>query len=113
MKTMRQLSSRYQLVLLLAGIVLAVFILGSALGGQATEFTKKDDQKEAPVVMEKKVEAVPSGQGIQVERQSYLIEELPVLETMVELINSLGDWMPSPARVFEVLFQTIVAPNAP
>lgn len=97
------------------GIVIGLFILTSSIDF-ADEASVKSDatEQEQTVITELEVEAMPSASQQSVERNSYLIEVIPEYSAENEEVVDAGDlFLPSPAKIFEVVSEHIISPNSP
>jgi len=90
-------------------------VLGSSLciATPSEDVTEQSDSSESTTFSDLTIEAVPSAVQPTVERTSYLIEIIPeIVEPESEDVNE-ESFLPSPAKVFKILFEHIVSPNSP
>ena len=99
---------------MMLGAILAIGILGNMKMAEppVSDQTEQSDSKET-VVSERLVEGVQSAPQASVERNSYLIETLPEIKEIEIIDFKEFTFLPSPAKVFEVLFEHILSPNSP
>lgn len=115
-KQVRNISKKHNWLVLTLGIILGVFIVLStqpAPKEQAPDLTEQQPDKEDTTLSAASVEAVQGATQAPVERNSYLIEILPSIEISdKEEVREAG-FLPSPEKVFKVLFRHIISPNSP
>lgn len=97
------------------GVILGVFVLSSAV--QTTEISNElvdqTDTQDEQIFSELTIEAVHSAVQTPIERNSYLIETLPEIEEPKSVDVKQESYLPSPAKVFKILFECIISPNSP
>ena len=116
MEELRKISNRNNWLIIALGIVLAIFTLAPAcvIDNDNQDTTEQaEDNDGATTVSELKFEALPSTTQLPVERNSYLIETIPSQEEPESIELPEVNFLPSPARVFKVLFRHIISPNSP
>jgi len=112
---LRTISKKHNWLIVSLGVALAAYILlpihceNNAVSDQVEQ---EENQTETQV-SELKAEAVPSASQEPVERNSYLIETLPKAEEKEDDKFPFSSFIPSPSKVFEVLFEHILSPNSP
>ena len=115
MEKPRNISAKKRWLPTFLGIILAVFVLSSAV--QTTEISneleKQTDSQDEQTFSELTIEAVPSTVQTPIERNSYLIETLPEIEEPKSEDVEQESYLPSPAKVFKILFECIISPNSP
>ena len=77
----------------------------------AQEQSEGDQSEEKQLVLS---EAVPSSSlQINLDFQSFLLEEVTLDEEGEEQKASVKEWLPSAQKALKILFQRIISPNAP
>jgi len=112
---LRRISKKHNWLIIILGVILGAFVILSSHAEIKTSTTADTcTDNEAPVtVSETTMEAVQASAQAPVERTSYLIEVLlPFNESKVEEAPK-ETFLPSPTKVFKVLFQHIISPNSP
>jgi len=112
---LRSISKKHNWLIIILGVILGAFvILSSTTEPERTPKADCDATEQAPTtISETSMEAVQSAGQAPVERTSYLIEVLlPFNETAAEEAPR-ETYLPSPTKVFKVLFQHIISPNSP
>ncbi|MEQ9231274.1 MAG: hypothetical protein RIF46_11385 [Cyclobacteriaceae bacterium] len=115
MQKLRNIANKNNWMILVLGVVLGIFVLSPAMnaGDDLAQDLVEETEKENTIVSELSYEAVPSATQQTVERNSYLIEIIPFFTEADAPEVETPSFMPSPSRVFEVLFEHIISPNSP
>jgi len=94
---------------------MGIFVLGSTVFSHVSpnEVVEQTEDQDTESISELTVEAVPSAGQVSIERNSYLIKILPETEEpkSEEVIEE--NYLPSPAKVFKILFEHILSTNSP
>lgn len=96
------------------GVILGIFVLTptTSVSEVNPDLVEETDQ-DSTTVSELSYEAVQSATQQSVERNSYLIEIIPFLIETDKTEVETPTFLPSPSKVFEVLFEHIISPNSP
>ena len=114
MEKLRTISKKHNWLILALGIALGVYIVMPAQSNCTINIDETEEGTEqAPTTVSESIEAVPSASQEPVERTSYLIEELPDFNENVKMEVPKMVFLPSPTKVFKVLFEHIISPNSP
>ncbi|MCP4456485.1 MAG: hypothetical protein GY816_00415 [Cytophagales bacterium] len=115
MRKRRDISYKKQWLAISLGVVIGTFVLGLSvyMSIPTSQVTEQSDPNESTTVSDLTIEAVPSAVQPTVERTSYLIEIIPEIEEPESEDVNEESFLPSPAKVFKILFEHIVSPNSP
>lgn len=114
MEQLRNILAKKQWIAIPLGMIAGILVLGTTLCCQkiVKNIVEQADQ-ETTLVCEPTIEAIPSVYQVSIERNSYFIKMLPsVGESESEDVTKVSCF-PSPAKVFRILFDHIIAPNSP
>lgn len=109
---MRNIANQNNWLIICLGLVMAFFVIAGNLNDSEPTIVDQEDQQET-VLTEQSYEAVQAASQASVERNSYLIEILPDFEIQETERIEIKHFLPSLARVFEVVFEHIISPNSP
>ncbi len=115
MEKLRNISSKKQWLAISLGIVLGIFALNSIVSSQELikDVVEQPNDEGSETISELNFEAVHATAKTSIERNSYLIQILPEIEEPEsEDVNEVS-FLPSPAKVFKILFEHIISPNSP
>jgi hypothetical protein len=111
---LRNIAKKHNWLILALGIVLGAFIVMPSQQNCSIQIDEMEEAaEEAPVTVSETIEAVPSVSQASVERTSYLIEVLPDFNEGQKEEAPKMVFLPSPTKVFKVLFEHIISPNSP
>jgi hypothetical protein len=111
---LRHITKQHNWLILALGIVLGAYIIMPAQQNCPINVDEiEEGSDEAPVTISETIEAVPSASQAPVERTSYLIEILPDFNEGKKEEAPKMVFLPSPTKVFKVLFEHIISPNSP
>jgi hypothetical protein len=112
---LRSISKKHNWLIVILGIILGAFvILSSTTEHKPAPKADCDATEQAPAtVSETGMEAVQSTSQAPVERTSYLIEVLLSFNKTKAEEAPRETFLPSPTKVFKVLFRHIISPNSP
>ena len=113
-KKVREIARNQKWITICLGFILGFFILYGSFNKPEQEVAQNDqDDQEQVTLAETSYEALPSVSQDTVERNSFLIEELPDFNLEEAVVGAYDYLVPSVTKIFEVVFENIISPNSP
>lgn len=97
------------------GVIVGGYILTPQVGdvdSLCQDQTEQEDSNQE-IISEQTAEAVTAGAQASVERTSYLIEEILGADQVEDVSVDIDEFLPSPSKVFRIVFEHIISPNSP
>ncbi|MBV6647904.1 MAG: hypothetical protein KI790_20760 [Cyclobacteriaceae bacterium] len=119
MKIARSISSTHHLLILLIGIAVSIYAVGTPVltsessENQVCQQAGEEDQKENPTKLEFKTATVQSPVQFNLDFQSFLLEVISSWEEKKTSFSIADQFTVSQSKTFKILLRRIISPNAP